>query len=121
VSRQRGRSFTEDSSSACCAYRLTLGHTPAAAATPSSITRWRWQPTRAHLARRRRVSTLFQVPASAGLAEWLEERALDSPAEQTCMQVADTEGVVVGHIWAAIRLPDVTPLGTCCVVRASGV
>jgi GNAT superfamily N-acetyltransferase len=49
----------------------------------------------------------FQVPSSAGLAEWPEDRALHSPPEDTYMQVAEIDGVVVGHIWAVIRPPDV--------------
>lgn len=46
---------------------------------------------------------LFQVPASAGLAEWLERQALTITAEDTYMQVADLGGRIVGHVWAAIR------------------
>jgi GNAT superfamily N-acetyltransferase len=51
--------------------------------------------------------TLFQVPATDGLAEWLEDRALHSPPEDTHMQVAEIGGVVVVHIWAGIRPPDI--------------
>ncbi len=46
---------------------------------------------------------LFQVPASEGLAEWLERQALTVTAEDPYMQVAELDGWIVDHIWAAIR------------------
>jgi GNAT superfamily N-acetyltransferase len=49
----------------------------------------------------------LQVPATDGLAEWLEDRAVHAPSEYTYMQVAEIDGEAVGHIWAAIRPPDV--------------
>ncbi len=49
---------------------------------------------------------LFQLPATDGLAEWLERLALQVTAEDTYMQIADVDGMAVGHIWAAIRPVD---------------
>jgi hypothetical protein len=50
--------------------------------------------------------TLLQVPATEGLAEWLEHVALRPTTEAKYMQVADADGQVVGHVWATIRPPN---------------
>lgn len=47
----------------------------------------------------------FQIPESAGLANWLEEWALKVTSEDACMLVAEVDGQAVGLVWAVVEQP----------------